>query len=367
MRRNSNSNDVDLALKWVKGLTEDMGALEKLVSIPSPEDIRKLFLIDASTTLEESAELMKKHKEFYNLMCQAREFDKSAYTETVNDLDAISMLQIWARNKQIFSFDADFLAELLNTDTPIFEKDSWDYLPYNPFYVDLSDSEELSQKIGKGFFLYIEKTGNDTFLPEMQNSYYVHLCRVTDEMYFCDMFSRKNTSGTVEINKDATVVVPTMAMDKKHGEMFSIEDIKTGEATLSSGLYDLLVMQILTYLSSLEPDIKENSITKNTYRKPKTDSKPKNKFSEVQKWNVGESFGVSYRKWEKEHSASHGGHGGGSGASGIKKRPHSRKAHWSHYWYGSGDNKVRRPKWISATFVNASDTEVKVTVNTVSK
>lgn len=369
MRKNSNSNDIDLTLKWVKRLAEDFDIIKDMVAVPNPEEIRKLFLIDASTSLEESAELIKRYGDFYSLILKSKQLNESAYTESLNDLDAISLLQIWSRNKQIFSFDADFLAELLNTESPNFEKDSWDYLPYNPFYVDLSDSEELSEKIGKGFFLYVEKTGNDCFLDELKNSYYVHLCRVTDEMYFCDMFSRKNISGAVEINKNAVVTVPTIEIEKyTDEEILSYKDMKKGEATLSSGLYDLLVVQILTYLSSLEPDIKENAITKSTYRKPKADSKPKNKFSEVQKWNVGEVFGVSYRKWERERSASHGGNGGGSGASGVKKRPHSRKAHWSHYWYGTGDDKIRRPKWISATFVNANTKEdSNVTVNQVGK
>lgn len=46
----------------------------------------------------------------------------------------------------------------------------------------------------------------------------------------------------------------------------------------------------------------------------------------------------------------------------MKQRPHSRHAHWSHYWYGHGEDKVRRPQWVAAYFVNTDNGEDATTV-----
>ena len=56
-------------------------------------------------------------------------------------------------------------------------------------------------------------------------------------------------------------------------------------------LFSILVIQTLTYLASMEPDIRENPETKNTYRPPAKDASPKNKYSEIQKWDVGVRYG----------------------------------------------------------------------------
>ena len=64
-----------------------------------------------------------------------------------------------------------------------------------------------------------------------------------------------------------------------------------------------MVVQILNYLSSVQPDIEENPQTKKTYRKPAPHTEPKNKYSEIQKWDVGVRFGAAFRAWKKEQES----------------------------------------------------------------
>lgn len=58
-------------------------------------------------------------------------------------LDAMTLISEWGNNKQVFQVDDDFIRELLNTDEIFYEKDSWKYLPYKCFYLDISESNEL--------------------------------------------------------------------------------------------------------------------------------------------------------------------------------------------------------------------------------
>lgn len=361
MNTSLGTNTIPKVLDWADKL---QGVLESFCKntneSPTPIEVRKIMGF-MYAPFEEVASLIMKYPKFAHKLSYIKNIGEYEYEDTASDLNVTTLIEQWVKNKQIYSFDADFLDELLSTETTVMTKDAWDYLPYDTFYIDLSNNKKLYDMFGYGMFITTTKdieSGN----------YGVYSCRITDNLYFGDSFLVKNDDYEHIVEKDATKELPVFETPIRDDKNKTITIQQNGTWKHNVGLYKSLIMQILTYLTSIEPDVKENEITKKTYRKPKTDAKPKNKFSEVQMWNVGEAFGISYRKWKKEREIRHeSGNGGGSGASGVKKRPHSRKAHWSHYWYGSGDNKVRRPKWISATFVNASDTEVKVTVNTVSK
>lgn len=355
------TNTIPKVLDWANNFQGVLTAFCKSTNEnPTPIEVRKIMGF-MYAPLEERASLIFKYPNFAHKLSCVREMGEYEYEDISSDLNVTTLMEQWVKNKQIFSFDADFLDELLSTETTVMTKDAWDYLPYDTFYIDLSNNKKLYDMFGYGMFITITKDIEG-------GNYGVYSCRITDNLYFGDSFLVENGNYEHIVEREATKELPVFETPIKDDKNKTITFQQSGVWKHNIGLYKSLIMQILTYLTSIEPDVKENEITKKTYRKPKADAKPKNKFSEVQMWNVGEVFGVSYRKWKKERESQHGSpNGASSGASGVKKRPHSRKAHWSHYWYGSGDNKVRRPKWISATFVNASNTEVKATVNTVGK
>lgn len=363
--------DVLLALKWAKNILEGLENTKKLVGeYPTAEEIRALFGLDMSIPFERAKNAIMKYPEFYRTVNYTRTVSPELFKDTLDDLDTASNIEIWSRNKQVYSFDSDFLDELMNTDTLMTVKDGWDYLPYNNFYIDISSNKGLSDKLGKGFFIHLEK-GLFPRDNQMCDCYMVHICRVNDTYFYSDVLCRENITTEIAIDREIKEDIKVFDLPKSLAECEKMDllNIDTHTEKLETGLYDALIFQILTYLSSVEPDIKENATTKQTYRKPNPNMKPKHKFSEVQKWNVGNDFGVSYRKWkaEKKSSQSSSESRIGNGA-GTKKRPHSRKAHWSHYWYGSGENKVRRPKWIASTFINIGNNEEKgVTVTKVLK
>lgn len=335
-----------LPLKWV----ERFSKAQALNSI-EPEQLR--VLIEDIYSDEEQEKLYHSNeaiKQLIGMIMQQK--DDKIRTELFRDIDAISLSALWAKNKQVYAFDKDFLDELSNTDTIIMVKDAWDYLPYDTFYIDISANPKITSAIiGEGFFIKVNKV---VPFPSKDLSYYtVYVTKVTEDYYFSDTFLYLNKDGEQAI--DEIKSVDTIGIDE------TIEATLTGRnkkhLKMEGKMYHALIQQLLSYLSSVDPDICENEITKRTYRKPTNDSKPKNKFSEIQKWDIGVRFGTSFRKWSKErNSQTVSETSAPSRNKGSRQRPHSRRAHWSHYWYGHGNEKVLRPKWISAYWVNVDGT-----------
>jgi hypothetical protein len=69
-------------------------------------------------------------------------------------------------------------------------------------------------------------------------------------------------------------------------------------------------------------------------------------------WNVGYKIGAQLR-------ASTSGDVGGS------VRPHTRRAHWHHYWVGSGDEKQLRVRWLPPIRVKLDDAPTRSTIKRV--
>lgn len=336
-----------LPLKWVGHF-----ASSEVISSLNPEDIRAI--IDNNYSDETKEQLYSSNPKLKYIVDMIRgQKSEKVKNELIRDLDAISLSMLWAKNKQVFSFDKDFLDELSNTKSMIMVKDAWDFLPYDTFYVDISANQRIASAIvGDGLFLKVDKF---VPYPKDETSYYsVHVIKVTEDYYFADTFLYKNTNGEQDI--DEIEAADTVGINDTPENYFSgnIKKIK-----IEGKMYQALIQQILSYLSSVDPDIQENEITKHTYRKPTANSKPKNKFSEIQKWDTGVRFGTSFRKWKKEknNQPDNSEVTVSPNSKGTRQRPHSRRAHWSHYWYGHGEEKVLRPKWISAYWVNIDTPE----------
>lgn len=281
------------------------------------------------------------------------------WSEVLKDFDSIANITMWAENKQCFQFDADFIGELLKTDNLSLNKNAWDFLPFRTFYVDISADRKLCEEIaGEGIFITVEKAPveHEWTAPEkepVREEWRIHLCKVDREHFFYDLMVLPNITMECDYPEEKSKVeVHDVVYENNRAA-----GLNTSHIVVNRKMYQVLVTQVLSYLSSEEPDICENEQTKATYKpKPKTEDR----FSEIRKWDVGVRFGSAVRKWKSaEHSADTDGTADRKQKKMYRLRPHSRKAHWSHYWYGSGENKVRRPKWIAATFVNVGNGQEK--------
>lgn len=272
-------------------------------------------------------------------------------SELFDALESMAIIKKWSCNKQVFRLDNDFVHELLNTEEVFYEKDSWKFLPYQLFYLDIEDCPEYCEMFScQGIFVYVHNLFEDG-----KEKVVIRIYRVNHDMFIKDMFELGNVSdqlGFYNLSDTKEEIYLSNGEEKK----------------VTSNIRGLMIMvvQILNYLSSVQPDIEENPQTKKIYRKPAPHTEPKNKYSEIQKWDVGVRFGTAYRAWKKEQESiepketsgtQHSRHG--------KVRPHCRKAHWSHFWYGSGENKVRRAKWLSECFVGVRTEEMPAVIHKI--
>lgn len=362
-KKKKNREEQYLALKWVERLGKDF----KIV-FGDKISAEQLNVISRKTATEDDLRKVFEQAPILNNAFQAvvQMNDPKMLDEYIRDIDAISLTMLWAKNKQVFAFDEDFLNELISTETITMSENAWDYLPYDVFYIDISSNKELCDKvIGKGFFISVEKS----VIDNGKSYYYIHCCKVIDNLYFTDINAVENR--TKDISADDMILggnkVPVLEFNNPN-YWKDKPDIKQSEMTIDGLTYQKLLIQLLSYLSSIEPDIKENEITKKTYRKPADNNTPKNKFSEIRKWDIGVRYGNAFRKWKKEKTERNvSGEHSYKGHTGTKQRPHSRKAHWSHYWYGHGENKTRRPKWVSAYYVGLNVDDTPTTIHKVTK
>lgn len=282
--------------------------------------------------------------------------DYTNFAETLQDFNFLSLVMLWSKNKQVFKLDKDFTEELLNTEDIKLPVDVFDYLPFEYFYVDLSNCKELREKtLCEGFFCTVQKFnyGSETF-------YYLSMVRVDNEFFYVDTVMIDNNGESIKTTKyEDSVMVNLVASEE--GDL-----VYRGDKEFNQKLFNTLVIQLLLYLSSVEPDMEKSVETRYTYRKP-TNGVIKNKFSEVFMWDVGVHFGNSVRDWKKKNKN----HSNSSTGTGSPKRPHMRRAHWHSYYYNTPNgNREKRLVWLKPIFVNKdlvkNDDEISTTIHETS-
>ena len=304
-------------------------------------------------------------KRYANINKMAYECVKQTGSQDMilNEIDIYSMMKMWNRNQLAYRLDADFLNELLKTDSILLSKDAWKYLPCNLFYLDISANKELCEELSaSGLFVLV----TEGIAKEL---WQLHVLRIKDkDTGYFDCFYVWNRDEEIQV--DETLNYHDM-LKKLHEEIAKNCDLKGRNfkeklspklsafpETLPTAKEYYLLIQILTYLSSTEPDIRDaepfedepEKITPKPFKKGK--SKPVQP-KKVKPMDIGVAFGTAFRKWTQSKTAS-----SGNGESGKKVRPHYCRAHWHSYWYGKKDEeRIKRPKWIAGYFTGQGETE----------
>lgn len=307
----------------------------------------------------EVAELFRESMGEYTLPKFLKDFRKVS--------ESYNIVRRWQKNKQVFTFDEDFLQELLNTENVKFHRDSWDYIPYNNFFIDLEECSDISalkevsasRKIS-GVFVSVTKENMVEFSEDKKAYLFDYaesmnmksIVKSTTEFYQVNMqiVSKEHCYTTFCIlidNKDD-------AFGKGQRDFGMIMNLDDNMIKLNA--MGVFIFQILNFLSSETPDIIQNPETKRTYKPRYKDAKPKNVYSEIQKWDVGYRYGAAYRKWtsEQEKRKENNEIAGTSVKTGRQVKPHFRRAHWHYYWYGkkTAEKRVKRPVWLAPIPIN---------------
>lgn len=274
----------------------------------------------------------------------------------------------WNKNKQTYVIDSKMLSEFIYQDEVLLFEDAWDSLPYKTFCFDLGGDDENivhkmyllvtidkipSDTVNKKVFGKINSTKNLGFenrIPAKDVYMVSYIACFEDELF-------SNTFQTGILGKEI------MDLLKANGKLHHL--LKTGSAsyffvnninaTIDSKEIAVeqegneLVIQILNYLVSKKPDVSLDVEVNKFYHKPNPKSQPKNVAHEIQMWNIGARYGQAIREYEKQRQSSI------YTGTGSNKRPHSRRGHWSRYWYGKKDGSEKRickPVWLNPVLVN---------------
>ena len=239
-----------------------------------------------------------------------------------------SALSKWRLTKQIFEFDDELSTILMETDKLDDEIPSEivDHLVYDCFYVKLPDKFITCKTL---------KNNQGEFTDMVMDGFFYQV--IDKSIIFVILFTTGHSQSMgFDIYDNATL---KECIDK--------------HMQVSPDVYKTLnfFIQIVLYLCADNADIEENYVQKQTYKKPKDVSKPKDKFTELRKWDVGYRYGAAVKKVRKQQDQSFSGHEG----SHARKRTHVRKGHWHHFWSGSKKDgeRILSLKWVSPVVVNA--------------
>lgn len=255
-------------------------------------------------------------------------------------------LSLWRKNKQIYEIDRELCYLLgqndsLSDEVPV---EAFENMPYDCFYVKLPKD-----------FLKISKLKNNqgTFSDLKINGFLVFkLGEILDFVNIFDDMSALNMGFSLE--KGLTL------------NQSCLKTLQCNEGVLK---VINLFLQIVLYLCADNAEIEENEVQKDIYKPIPKDKKPQDSFKEIRKWEVGYRYGSTIRK-TKKHSKSQSlpnkTDRAGIGA-GTKKRPHSRKGHWHHFWAGSEKQGNRKLvlHWVAPTVVNAEYNDNVPTIHKV--
>ncbi len=257
------------------------------------------------------------------------------------------MIEEWSKSKQVYKPDPDFAAALLKTQKLQITKDMLTHLPYEYFYIDLSDIRAFDPITG--IFVFVDHiTENDKNIGVNITIYILTDSMMYFSHYFNGYYSDKGIID-VDMKDEEDAGYEVWNADKE--VVFNPEDFNVERNQVS-----LFVLQLISYLSIEEPQITESDYTKGTYKKRNSSQKIKNKWNEVQIFDVGVRYGTNYRKnierFKKQNEETKD--------TDVKHHkspiPHMRSAHWHKYWVGEGRTQLK-VNWIEPTFVGAKETK----------
>ncbi len=321
-----------------------------------------MTLVDDNHNVNSKSRVLEKLPKINNLLYDCVKAE-GTQEPVLNDIDCCATLSCWNMNKQIFKCDKDFLDALMKTETLHFTKGCWNYLPCNCFFVDWSDNDQLCSKLNRsGVYIRLNKGAH-------QDVWQIHTLGILKSdlnTALMDMWFAWDRDKDITVDNFDGLVAETERLRAE------LDPNYTGEGVLVYPHIDenekrpalllfILVCQILTYLSSAEPDISKNGIVLGVTNPVPVPNKNKKKrrtvAGRIQAWDVGVRFGNAFRKWQDETNDAAKPKQNGK-INNARVRPHYRRAHWHSFWYGkTGEERIKRVKWVHGMFVNAKSGE----------
>lgn len=278
------------------------------------------------------------------------------------DMFILTAVASWRMYKQIYSFDSEMEKLLSEQETLelVIPVEVLNNLPYPCIYIDVNSKEGID-----GFFVYFRSsfsTSNQKFKPVLELFFIV----IKEESKFTPLSIRLEEGKTLKES-----IKETINLREKNAE----EDISIISNAVFKESLKLLpfFMQLVLYICAENKEIEENPVQKKITKKPSDKKYIKDKFREVQKWDLGTQTGMVIRKIQKRNSSKPDKEADVNEdyipKEGAAKRPHSRRGHWHHFWTGKRNTEERKLvlRWVAPTFIHKEvETEI-VTNNMIGK
>lgn len=303
-------------------------------------DIADALLIRDAKTLGIDLSGLSLNDRFYQAIHKANDTEEN----NIRFLKTVSryyLHTLWEKKKQIYVFDPVFAEELMHTQNIGILKDMFTKLPYDTFAVDFSKSSAVIEEAGiMGAIINVQRRGD---------YWYISLS------CFADLENGEMGFGILNFFVENENIE---CSSEKFTAIHSNVEQDTSLFANRKSLFNLIV-HVLTYFSSYEPDIRETSQSKAQQaafkRQKKTGQKP------TRIWNVGEYYGAAFRKWTQGTL----GNKSNNDVVTESKRPHVRRAHWHRYWVGKKGNQELVVKWVHDCIVNEHLGELSIAKHTV--
>lgn len=237
------------------------------------------------------------------------------------------LISQWSKYKTVYRFDPDFYEILIDTEDTNFYQANMKHLPYNCFFVPDSTGEIL------GTFVYVELHDEESYITSMR---VVEVKDNGDIEYSC--------VTTPMHDKESIYSEVTKNLEDLKGWDSDVKKLPDEEVRQLALDHVLPIIQMCYYLAAQNSELQERK-TKKTKRPRRKDGQPIN----IRQWDVGYRIGNDFRKTRPDSEDT-------SYRSNSRPRPHTRRAHWHHFWCGPNKSQLEL-KWLAPIFVNANETK----------
>lgn len=223
--------------------------------------------------------------------------------DTGIELSTIYAILNWRKNKQVYSFEQEFIDVLVKTPLDFkLESAILNSLPYQTFAIEIGNKYSIINVV-KALYM-----GKETYALTVNS---------LDNVNFMQAYT---TILTVKGDQTIDQLLHTClkSYDKD-----------------SDGIYQITeAVQATLYLAAENAKIVENSYQKTIYKKPNLGSRIKDRYAEIQKWDCG----VRVNEFRPKPSLLDAANIGCKviTPTGKTQAPCWRRAHWQTYWTGKG-------------------------------
>lgn len=232
----------------------------------------------------------------------------------------------WSKMKNVFKIDNDFAENILTTEQFELTPEEMRHLPFQTFWLDLSNCDAFG--IIDGVLVNIENYD----VPRLET---YHFNRLGEQIFYHSYYLSVKEPVNEKSLKETLVNMPMGYLGIEGSDKVRLDNT-------------MLVLQLLKYMSSKEPDINHIPVQKKA-----THTLKKAKPSDVDTYELGYVFGSNFRLYKEqvEYYVS-------NNHTGRKVRPHYVSAHWQRYHVGKGRTETIT-KWIEPTFTGIDKEKVQ--------